>query len=219
MSQKQIDKERIRLTREIATLENQLTAAMKGKEDKLEENKLIREEIARLEEENKGLEEETRRLDEEIAKLDEEFKSAQIDAGRLRREIKINTERSENERKKAEELRGVIFKLESQFESLRREIKTEIDDRRTLEARLRKTNAHINAMKENRAARIFVTKRLEKQDWYTRQEEPDLEFLSDEEIPHAASQTEQPVSSESESVKTETKEDKKDDGGIDFSVD
>ncbi|MCK4720568.1 hypothetical protein KAU08_07905, partial [bacterium] len=71
-------------------LETQLQAAHKGKEDKLEENKQIRVEIAKLEEENVGLEKETQRLDEEIAKLDEEFKQAQLDAGRLRREIKIS---------------------------------------------------------------------------------------------------------------------------------
>jgi len=213
MSQKQIDKDRIRLTREVATLENQLNAAIKGKEDKLEENKQIREEIARLEEENKGLEEETRRLDEEIAKLDEEFKSAQIDSGRLRREIKINTERAENERKQSGELQAGILKLESQLEVLKREIKTEIDDRRTLEARLRKTNAHVNAMKEHPAAKMFVTRKLEKQDWYTRQEEPDLE-LEMEDVP-----AETPVIEKADvEPEAEPDEKKEDDGGIDFTV-
>jgi len=199
MSQKQIDKDRIRLTREVATLENQLNAAIKGKEDKLEENK--------------GLEEETRRLDEEIAKLDEEFKSAQIDSGRLRREIKINTERAENERKQSGELQAGILKLESQLEVLKREIKTEIDDRRTLEARLRKTNAHVNAMKEHPAAKMFVTRKLEKQDWYTRQEEPDLE-LEMEDVP-----AETPVIEKADvEPEAEPDEKKEDDGGIDFTV-
>ena len=99
MDQRQLERERIRLTREISMLESQLTAAQRGKEEKLEENKQIREEIAKLEEENKALEEETHRLDEEIGKLDEEFKQAQLEAGRLRREIKVNTERGENEKK------------------------------------------------------------------------------------------------------------------------
>ena len=82
MDQRQLEKERIRLTREISMLESQLSSALRGKEEKLEENKQIREEIEQLEEDNKELEEETRRLDEEIAQLDEEFKQAQLDAVR-----------------------------------------------------------------------------------------------------------------------------------------
>jgi chromosome segregation ATPase len=180
MDQGKLEKERIRLTREIAMLESQLTAALKGKEEKLGENKSIREEIARLEEENKALEEETRRLDEEIAGLDEEFKSAQIEAGRLRREIKVNNERSEAENKKAAELRTQIARLEKNLETLRREVKQEIEDRRSLESRLRKTNSHIDAMKSHRLAG-FVTNQLEKQDWYRRQEEPVPSFDGEDE--------------------------------------
>ncbi len=216
MAQHQLDKERIRLTREIASLENQLAAATKGKEEKLDENKQIREEIAKLEEENKGLEDETRRLDEEIAGLDDEFKTAQIEAGRLRREIKINIERAENERKQSVGLRSNIVKLENTLESLRREIKTEIDDRRTLEARLRKTNAHIDSMKEHWAAR-FATKNLEKQEWFLRQEEPVIEYeelIEEEEKPEV-------VTAQSDAPEEKPEETKKesDDGGIDFGMD
>jgi hypothetical protein len=57
MDQRQLEKERIRLTREIAMLENQLESAIRGKEEKLTENKQIKDEIVSLEEENKTLEE------------------------------------------------------------------------------------------------------------------------------------------------------------------
>lgn len=217
MEQRQIEKERIRLTREIAMLETQLQAAHKGKEDKLEENKQIRVEIAKLEEENVGLEKETQRLDEEIAKLDEEFKQAQLDAGRLRREIKISTEHADNENKEAVELRKSIAKLESQLDDLQRQVKREIDDRRNLESRLRKTNAQIDSMKDHWAA-TFVTRNLEKQDWYQRMEEPLPEYDEEGEQVEA-------VEAEKAAQKTikepgEVKEEKaRDESEIDFGVD
>jgi chromosome segregation ATPase len=217
MDQRQIEKERIRLTREIAMLESQLDSAIRGKEEKLNENKQIKEEIGQLEEENKGLEEETRRLDEEISGLDEEFKQAQIDAGRLRREIKVNTERAEAERKKAAELRTVIARHEKTLETHRREIKQEIDDRRSLESRLRKTNAQIEAMKQHKMAG-FVTKRLEKQDWYRRVEEP-MPAFEEPETPTPEAATVQAQTSEpTQAPAQEEKKKDSDDGGIDFSV-
>jgi chromosome segregation ATPase len=215
MDQRQIEKERIRLTREIAMLEQQLSAAVKGKEEKLEENKHIREEIAKLEEENKTLEEETHRLDEEIGALDEEFKAAQIDSGRLRREIKVNTERSESEQKNSASLRAEIAKFEKELSNLQREIKTEIDDRRSLESRLRKANAHIDSMKTHWMANV-VTKGLEKQDWFQRQEEPDISFLSDEEEVTEVAKT---VGTEPEAVQEAAAEKTEEEDGLDFSVD
>lgn len=217
MDQRQLEKERIRLTRENSMLETQLQAAHKGKEDKLEENKQIRLEIAKLEEENVGLEKETQRLDEEIAKLDEEFKQAQLDAGRLRREIKISTEHADNENKEGVELRKSITTLESQLADLQRQVKREIDDRRNLESRLRKTNAQIDSMKDHWAA-TFVTRNLEKQDWYQRMEEPlpeydeegeQVEAIDDEKVAEEAA--EEPVAAKGEGAR--------DEGGIDFSVD
>lgn len=221
MDQRQLEKERIRLTREIAMLEQQFTAATRGKEEKVEENKQIREEITKLEEENKVLEEETRRLDEQIAELDGEFKNAQIDAGRLRREIKVNIERSENEKKMTAELVSQIAKLERNLEAMRRDIKVEIEDRRSLEARLRKTNAHIDTMKQHWAAG-FVTRQLEKQDWYIRQEEPDLSYeigSTDGESAKGEELEIQPSAERPEGMRegpTETSEDEE--GGIDFTV-
>ena len=196
--------------------ESQLEAAIRGKEEKLEENKQIREESVTLEEENKALEEETRRLDEEIAHLDEEFKQAQIDAGRLRREIKVNLERADTERKKAAELRTTIARLEKILEGLRREIRTEIDDRRSLEAKLRKTNSQIESMKTHKLANV-VTKKLEKQDWYKRAEEPmpygeELE-PEVEPVPTQAASEPAPAKDEPEDKKPGSG-----DGGIDFSV-
>lgn len=216
MEQRQIEKERIRLTREISMLETQLHAAHKGKEDKLEENKQIREEIAKLEEENVGLEKETQRLDDEIAKLDEEFKQAQLDAGRLRREIKISTEHADNENKEAVELRKSITKLESQLTELQRQVKREIDDRRKLESRLRKTNSQIDSMKDNWAAR-FVTRNLEKQDWYQRMEEPLPEYDEDGEQVEAV-ETEKVAGETVEEPGAAKEEETPDDGEIDFSV-
>jgi chromosome segregation ATPase len=196
-------------------LESQLSAAQRGKEEKLEENKHIREEIAKLEEENKTLEEETHRLDEEIGKLDEEFKQAQLDAGRLRREIKVNTERGENEKKQSAKLRIEISRVEKELEDLRRKVKQEIDGRRSLEQRLRKTNSQIDAMKEHWASG-FVTRKLEKQDWYLRQEEPVVEYEGEEEAVAEPAL----VSAEEAVVEAEAKEKTKDDeDGIDFSVD
>lgn len=214
MDQRQLEKERIRLTREITMAESQLESAVRGKEEKLEENKLIREEIAQLEEENKGLEEETRRLDEEIAKLDEEFKQAQLDAGRMRREIKVNSERGDTERKKSVELRNQIARLEKNLEQLRREVRQEIEDRRSLESKLRKTNSQIEAMRSHRAAG-WVTKQLEKQDWYKRMEEPmpvGEEFEAQAEAPVVESVPEAVVTVPKEETK------KSDEGGIDFGV-
>jgi len=225
MDQRQLDKERIRLTREIAMLEQQLASAVRGKEEKLEENKQISEEIGKLETENKTLEEETHRLDEEIGSLDEEFKSAQIDAGRLRREIKVNIERTEAEKKKSAELRAEIVKLDKELSNLQREIKLEIEDRRNLESRLRKTNAHIDAMKEHWMAKV-VTRNLEKQDWYQRQEEPDLSFISSEEEYKETAVADGTALKPDEVVKAaveagqEATEEKKEEGeGIDFSTD
>jgi chromosome segregation ATPase len=222
MDQRQLEKERIRLTRDIAMLESQLQSAQRGKEEKLEENKTIREEIAKLEEENVGLEKETQRLDGEIGKLDEEFKQAQLDAGRLRREIKISQEHADNENKLAADLRADIAKLENQLGDFQRQVKREIDDRRGLEAKLRKTNAVIDSMKDHPLAKQFVTKRLEKLDWYQRQEEPlpgydgesgDYEPASDETIEEVASEAEVQVEVPKEPKKSG------DEGGIDFSVD
>jgi len=222
MDQRQLERERIRLTREISMLETQLASAQRGKEEKLEENKQIREEIAGLEEENKGLEEETQRLDEEIAKLDEEFKQAQLDAGRLRREIKINTERAESEQKQAVDLRNKIARLEKELDDLKRKVKQEIDGRRNLENRLRKTNAQIDSMKEHKLAGI-VTRRLEKQDWYQRQEEPLPEFEPEEpKIEEPAEDVAEEAAPEEAVVEAgagESEEKKEDDGGIDFSMD
>lgn len=223
MDQRQLEKERIRLTREISMLETQLNAAIRGREEKLEENKQIREEIARLEEENKALEEETRKLDEEIASLDEEFKQAQIDAGRFRREIKVNNERAEAEADKTAGLRKEINSLQNNLEALRREIKHEIDERRNLEAKLRKTNAHIDSMKSHPMAR-FVTKNLEKQDWYQRMESPQY---AGEGLPEAVSEEMKPdktgagirVESGTESKKEGKSKDDGESGGIDFSID
>jgi chromosome segregation ATPase len=223
MDQRQLEKERIRLTREISMLEAQLSSAQRGKEEKLEENKTIREEIARLEEENKGLEDETHRLDEEIAKLDEEFKQAQLDAGRLRREIKVSQERTDNENKQSSGLRSQITRLENQLADLQRQVKREIEDRRTLEAKLRKTNAQIDAMKSHKLA-SFVTKRLEKQDWYKRQEEPMPGY--DEvgegltaEGDAQATVIEEVQASEMPAKEEAPKADGKSDGGIDFGSD
>ncbi len=215
MDQRQIEKERIRLTREIAMLEQQLSAAVKGKEEKLEENKQIHEEIAKLEGENKTLEEETHRLDEEIGALDEEFKAAQIDSGRLRREIKVNTERSESEMKKAATLRSEIAKFDKELSNLQREIKTEIDDRRSLESRLRKANAHIDSMKTHWMANM-VTKGLEKQEWFQRQEEPDISYMADEEEVTEVTAT---VAAGSEAVQETPAEKEEEKDGLDFSVD
>lgn len=212
MDQRQLEKERIRLTRELAMLETQLSSARRGKEEKIGENRQIREEIEQLEEENKVLEEETRRLDEEIAGLDEEFKQAQLDAGRLRREIKINIERGDNEQKQATELRNQIARLDKHLETLRREIKQEIDDRRNLESKLRKTNAHIDAMKDSRWS-FVVTRKLEKQDWFQRTEElipsPDGADGEEEAVVETAPVEEAPV---------EEKPKDEDEGGIDFGM-
>lgn len=218
MDQRQLEKERIRLTREIAMFESQLEAAMRGKEEKMEENRQIREEIAQLEEENKELEEEIRHLDEEIAKLDEEFKQAQIDAGRLRREIKLNNERAEAERKKAAQLRTEVAKLEKQLEVIKREVRQEIEDRRALESKLRKTNAQIDAMKSHRLAAI-VTRKLEKQEWYKRMEDSIPVSTGEENIETEQVQAE-PIQAVTNPPETEREEEKKpaaDQGGIDFS--
>jgi len=220
MDQRQLEKERIRLTREISMLETQLDAARRGKEDKLTENKQIKEEIEQLEVENKALEEEINRLDEEIARLDEEFKQAQLDAGKLRREIKINIERNETEVKKAQQLRTEIAKLEKNLETLKREVKQEIDDRRNLEVRLRKTNAHIDSMKSHKMASI-VTRQLEKQEWYKRQEEPvimseDYEIAGEGET--TVTQAESVVETPPEPVEEKPSGDGEQ-GGIDFSTD
>jgi chromosome segregation ATPase len=219
MDQRQLEKERIRITREIATLEAQLSSAIRGKEEKLEENKQIKEESAQLEEENKGLEEETRRLDEEISQLDEEFKQAQVDAGRLRREIKVNIERADTERKKITELQTNIGKIEKTLEMLRREIKTEIEDRRSLESKLRKTNSQIESMKTHKLA-SYVTKNLEKQDWYRSIEEPlpmstELEAEGAQEI----APSEPAVVSAPVDEKPVDKKPGSGDSGIDFSTD
>lgn len=221
MDQRQLEKERIRLTREIVMLEQQFTAATRGKEEKIEENKQIREEITKLEEENKVLEEETRKLDEQIAELDGEFKNAQIDAGRLRREIKVNIERSENEKKLKTELMAQIARLEKNLEALRRDIKVEIEDRRSLEARLRKTNAHIDTMKQHWAAGFFVTRQLEKQDWYIRQEEPDLSYeigSTDGEAAKGEEPEIQPSAEQPEGMQEGPTETKEEEGEIDFTV-
>jgi chromosome segregation ATPase len=219
MDQRQLEKERIRITREIATLEAQLDSAIRGKEEKLEENKQIKDESTQLEEENKGLEEETRRLDEEISQLDEEFKQAQVDAGRLRREIKVNIERADTERKKITELQTNIAKIEKNLEVLRREIKTEIEDRRSLESKLRKTNSQIEAMKTHKLAG-YVTKNLEKQDWYRSIEEPvPMSVEPEAESVQELSPSEPAAVSAPVDEKPKEKKSGSDGGGIDFSTD
>ncbi len=221
MDQRQLEKERIRLTRELSMLETQLNSAQRGKEEKIGENKQIRAEIEQLEEENRVLEEETRRLDEEIAGLDEEFKQAQLDAGRLRREIKINIERGDNEQKQADELRIQIARLEKHLDTLRREIKQEIDDRRNLESKLRKTNSHIDAMKENWWSSTFVTRKLEKQDWFLRTEELIPSSDGSDEAEEAALETAPFEEARVEQGAEEPVEEKpkdEDEGGIDFGM-
>ncbi|MCK4721633.1 hypothetical protein KAU08_13275, partial [bacterium] len=124
---------------------------------------------------------------------------------------------ADNENKEAVELRKNITKLESQLTELQRQVKREIDDRRNLESRLRKTNAQIDSMKDHWAA-TFVTRNLEKQDWYQRMEEP---------LPEYDEEGEQIEAVEAEKVAGETveepvaakEEEKRDEGGIDFGVD
>lgn len=222
MDQRQLDKERIRLTREIAMLESQLQAAQRGKEEKLEENKTIREDIAKLEEENVGLEKETQRLDVEIGKLDDEFKQAQLEAGRLRREIKISQEHADNEYKMAAELRTDIARLESQLTDFQRQVKREIDDRRNLEAKLRKTNAVIDSMKDHPLAKYFVTNRLEKLDWYKRKEEVLPGYDGEEDftgVEETLTAVETLTESEVQAEEAEKEAKAGDDGGIDFTID
>ena len=86
-------KEKIKLKKEIGLVGNQIDATKKSREDKIVENEQVEKDIKVVEDDNIKLEEQIQGLEEQIAELDAEFKEAQLTAGRLRKMIKMSTEK------------------------------------------------------------------------------------------------------------------------------
>lgn len=155
-------KEKIKLKKEIGLVEGAIDATKKSKDEKINENVSVEKENQVVEEDNIKLEEQIQSLEEQIAELDSEFKEAQLTAGRLRKMIKRSGETADAEEKKIKENTNELGRLNETLDKLRRDIKREMDERKNLEYQLKTTKARIEEMEGKFLAKLFVTRRLKK---------------------------------------------------------
>lgn len=158
MSDRQIQKEILRLKKEIDLLEGQIQSGLKSKADKEQENKRIEDDTCNQEEENKSLAEQFIKLESSIADLDGEFKDSQLKAGRIRKEMNIIKEELDKKLKEEKSKQDDIEKLLAQLEDLKRKIKEEKRSKENADYNLRKTNAKVAEIQSHWASKVVTSK-------------------------------------------------------------
>ncbi len=158
MSERQIQKEILRLKKDIDLLENQIQSGMKSKAEKEQENARLDDDIAKQEDENKILEAELEKQESSIAELDEEFKENQLKAGRIRKEMNLLIEDLEKKEKEEKILRDNVEQLLKNIETIKKKIKEEKRSREQAEYNLRKTNAKVAEIQSHWASKTVTGK-------------------------------------------------------------
>jgi len=158
MSDRQIQKEILRLKKEIDLLEGQIQSGLKSKADKEQENKRIDDDIKTQEDENKSLSEQFIKLESSISDLDGEFKDNQLKAGRIRKEMNIIREELEKKNKEEKSKQDEIEMLLAQLEDLKKKIKEEKRSKENADYNLRKTNAKVAEIQSHWASKVVTSK-------------------------------------------------------------
>lgn len=158
MSERQIQKEILRLKKDIDHIENQIQTGMKSKAEKEQENARLADDMAKQEDENKVLESELQKQEASISELDEEFKENQLKAGRIRKEMNLLLEELEKKEKQDKQLRENIEFLINKLESSKKKIKEEKRSREQAEYNLRKTNAKVAEIQSHWASKPVTGK-------------------------------------------------------------
>lgn len=158
ISDRQIQKEILRLKKEIDLLEGQIQSGLKSKADKEQENKRIEDDIRTQEEDNKSLAEQFTKLESSISDLDGEFKDNQLKAGRIRKEMNIIKEEFEKKLKEEKSKQDDIEKLLAQLEDLKKKIKEEKRSKENADYNLRKTNAKVAEIQSHWASKVVTSK-------------------------------------------------------------
>ena len=160
MSERQIQKEILRVKKEIDLTESQLQSGLKSKADKEQENIRLEEDIKSQEAENERLAGELQKHETSVGDLDEEFKDNQLKAGRIRKEMNIIREDVDKKKKDEKELRAEMERLLNAVEDTRKKVKEEKHQKETTEYNLRKTNAKLAEIQAHWAAKWFVTSKI-----------------------------------------------------------
>jgi len=163
MSERQIQKEILRIKKEIDLTESQLQSGQKSKADKEQENIRLEEDIKTQEADNERLASELQKHETSVVDLDEEFKDNQLKAGRVRKEMNIIKEDVEKKRKEEKDLRLELEKLINQIEETKRKVKEEKHAKETAEYSLRKTNAKLAEIQTHWASKWIVTPKIERE--------------------------------------------------------
>jgi len=163
MSERQIQKEILRIKKEIDLTESQLQSGQKSKADKEQENIRIEEDIKTQEADNERLATELQKHESNILELDEEFKDNQLKAGRVRKEMNMIKEDVEKKKKEEKELRAELERLVNLIEDTKRKVKEEKHSKETSEYNLRKTNAKLAEIQTHWAAKYIVTPKIERE--------------------------------------------------------
>lgn len=158
MSERQIQKEILRLKKDIDLLEGQIQSGMKSKADKEQENARLDDDILKQEAENKVLEAELEKQESSISELDEEFKENQLKAGRIRKEMNLVNEDLEKKTKEEKNLRVNVELLLNNIETHKKKIKEEKRSRENAEYNLRKTNAKVAEIQSHWASKTVTSK-------------------------------------------------------------
>jgi chromosome segregation ATPase len=158
MSDRQIQKEILRLKKEIDLLEGQIQSGLKSKADKEQENKRIEDDIKIQDEENKSLADQFTKLESSISDLDGEFKDNQLKAGRIRKEMNIIKEDLEKKNKEEKSKQDEIEMLLTQLEDLKKKIKEEKRSKENADYNLRKTNAKVAEIQSHWASKVVTSK-------------------------------------------------------------
>lgn len=158
MSERQIQKEILRLKKDIDLLEGQIQSGMKSKADKEQENARLEDDILKQEDENKVLEAELEKQESSISELDEEFKENQLKAGRIRKEMNLINEDLEKKTKEEKGLRENVELLLNSIETHKKKIKEEKRSRENAEYSLRKTNAKVAEIQSHWASKVVTSK-------------------------------------------------------------
>jgi len=158
MSERQIQKEILRIKKEIDLAESQLQSGMKSKADKEQENVRLEEDIKAQEKDNERLAAELEKQESSIGTLDEEFKDNQLKAGRIRKEMNMIKEDIEKKKIEEKDKRAQVESLINQIEDSKKKIKEEKRSKEQTEYNLRKTNAKLAEIQAKYLSRFATSK-------------------------------------------------------------
>jgi chromosome segregation ATPase len=179
MNERQIQKEILRIKKEIDLLESSIQMGQKMKAEKDQENKRLEDDITNQEQENTRLADELEKNNVNITELDEEFKENQLKAGRIRKEMNMVKENVEKLKKEEKEKKAEIERLVGEFENYKKKIKEEKHFKESAEYNLRKTNAKIAEIQSNFWSK-WVTSQIRKKAMKSGRDADDIERGKDD---------------------------------------